>query len=597
MQHTLVHQLAHLAETKAQKPAIHEKDVSGKWRTYTWSEYWEAARNTAKGLIALGHQPGECVALLAGSRCGWVICEFGIMAARGIPASIYPNNTVEQASYIVSHSRAKIAITDTAAQLAKYREGIERGLMSVEKLVLMDEPADDEGVMSLEALQALGKEQDDAELDKRLAELTTEETQLLIYTSGTTGTPKAVELSNHNMVSMTREVLTCFPMFSDGTRHFRIVSYLPLCHIAEQIMTNFCQLAVGGEDFFCGDMTQIKDYLTEVRPTVFLGVPRVWEKFQGVLENRFAEAKGLKAILAGWARRTELRCFKREVETKKPYMPLARTLAQRLVISKVKNALGLDQLEVAVTGAAPISVGTLEFFASLGIVIYELYGQSETTGLVTSSRFGDPHFGSVGRAFDGVQLKIAEDGEILAKGPVCTKGYLHMPEETAALFDEDGWLCTGDLGQMDAEGYLRITGRKKEILITAAGKNVAPAEMESYINQIPGVGQVVVVGDKKPYLTALVTLNSEALDVLCADAGIPAGPLPEVAKDERVHAHLMAQIEAVCNSKVARYQTIKKIKVLPVEFSVEGGEMTPTMKCKRNVVVEKYRDDIEGLYA
>ncbi|MBW1878664.1 MAG: AMP-binding protein, partial [Deltaproteobacteria bacterium] len=205
IRHTLVHQLAHWAEERPQVPAIHEKDASGAWRTYTWAEYWQAVRDTAKGLIALGHQVGDCVALIGGSRCGWVISEFGIMAARGIPAPIYPNNTADQAAYIVKHSRSKIAIADTGEQLAKYREGIERGLMSAEKLIVMDEPTEDE--MSFEALLALGREQDDAELDKRLAELTPDETQLLIYTSGTTGTPKGVQLSHTNMIALTKDLL------------------------------------------------------------------------------------------------------------------------------------------------------------------------------------------------------------------------------------------------------------------------------------------------------------------------------------------------------------------------------------------------------
>ena len=596
LQKTLVHQIAHWADKTPDEPAIHEKDDRGKWRTYTWAEYWEAVRNTAKGLITLGHEPGDCVALIGGSRCGWVICEFAIMAARGVPAPIYPNNTVDQASYIVNHSKAKIAIADATENLDKFREGNARDLMSAETLVQMDDlDKDEDGVLSLEALQEKGKEESDDELDKRLDELKPEETQLLIYTSGTTGTPKAVQLSSTNMLALIDAMFDCFPMFTEGTP-FRIVSYLPLCHVAEQIATNFTQLATGGQAFFCGDITQIKDYLTEVRPTVFLGVPRVWEKFQAVLEGRFAEATGLKAWLAGWARKTELACFKEELRTGQPCNTFWRSIAQSLVISKVKDALGLDNLQLAVTGAAPISVGTLEFFASLGITIYEVYGQSETTGIVTSGRQGRPRFGTVGKAFDNVELKIAEDGEILARGPVCTAGYLHQEAETAELFTDGGWLCTGDLGKLDDEGYLRITGRKKDILVTAGGKNVAPAEMEAHINQITGVGQVVVVGDRQPYLTALVTLDPEALDALCANVGVDSAALAEVANNEKVQAYLMEQVEERCNTKVARYQTIKKIKVLDVEFTVEGGEMTPTMKAKRNVVVEKYAEQIDALY-
>jgi len=267
------------------------------------------------------------------------------------------------------------------------------------------------------------------------------------------------------------------------------------------------------------------------------------------------------------------------------------------VISKIHAGLGLDELVLAVTGAAPISRGTLDFFASVGIVIYEAYGMSETTGIVTFSRYREPHFGTVGRAVIGVEVQTAEDGEIIAKGPTMTKGYLHDPEKTAELISPDGWVHTGDLGVIDENGYLRITGRKKDILVTAGGKNVAPAEMEAYINQIPGVGQVVVLGDKQPYLTALITLDPEALDVLCDDAGIAMGPLAEVAKNAQVQSFLMERVKSECNSKVARHQTIKKIRVLPVELTVDGGEMTPTMKVKRNVVVEKYKDEITALYA
>ncbi len=595
--HTLVHWLAHWAETTPDAPAIHEKAPDGSWRTWTWASYWDDVRQLAKGLIALDHQVGDCVGLIGGSRCGWVISQFAIMAARGIPASIYPNNTVEQASYIIGNSRAKIVIADTSEQLAKYRDGIKRELMTAEHLVLMDEPdADDSDVHSLSALQVKGRELDDAELDKRLAEMTSDETTMLIYTSGTTGVPKGVQLSHSNIMAMSEGLFERFPGFKQGVP-FRIISYLPLCHVAEQIATNFAQMGTGGEAFFCSDIKKIKDFLTEVRPSVFLGVPRVWEKFQAALESKLGEATGLKAALAGWARRTELAAMMHEAETGERIDGLGRKLANKLVVSKVKAALGLDRLYLAVTGAAPISPGTLEFFGSLGITIYEVYGMSETTGIATSSSYGRPHFGSVGKAMAGVEVRIAKDDEILVKGPICTKGYLHMPEETADLYDDEGWLHTGDLGAMDDDGYVRITGRKKDILVTAGGKNIAPAEMEGHINQIPGVGQVVVVGDKKPYLSALITLDMEALDVLSRDAGVTLAPLAELAAEKAVHEYLMKRVETDCNAKVAPYQTIKRIKVLSVEFSVDGGELTPTMKAKRNVVVEKYASDIEALYA
>ncbi len=593
---TLIHRLAGWAESKPDTAAIHDRNPDGSWTSLTWREYWQACRDTAKGLIALGHEVGDCVAIVGGSRCDWVIAQFGIQAARGIPAPIYPNNTTEQTSYIAKHARTKIAIADTAEQLAKYVSGIEQGLMSADKLILMDEPTgDDDRVLSLAKLQALGREQDDTELDKRINELTTDETALLIYTSGTTGLPKAVMLSHTNMVGLAEALLDCFPVFRSEAP-FRIVSYLPLCHVAEQVATNFMQLSTGGQAYFCADMTKIKDHLVEVRPTVFLGVPRVWEKFQGVLEGRFAEAKGIKAKLTSWARKTELAAFEASLANPGSSSSLKRRIANRLVIKKVHEALGLDQLQLAVSGAAPISRGTLDFFASLGIVIYEAYGMSETTGIVTLSRQGQPHFGTVGRSIKDVVVRVAEDGEVLARGPTMCSGYLHDPEQTADLIDSEGWVHTGDLGALDDEGYLRITGRKKDIIVTAGGKNVAPAEMEGHINQIAGVAQAVVVGDKMPYLAALLTLDPETLATLCDNAGIPLAGLADAARDAKVQAHLMERVEEGCNKKVARYQTIKRIHILPLELSVEGGEMTPTMKIKRNVVCEKYAGEIEALY-
>lgn len=593
---TLVHRIQDWAQEKPHVPALYERGGDELWQALTWKEYWEAVREVAKGLIALGHEAGECVAIVGNNRVDWVLCQFGMMAARGVPAPIYTTNTVEQTAYIVDHCRAKIAICDNKHQLEKVLAASEQGLISVDSIITMDElDADDEGVMSLKALREKGRQEDDTELDKRIDALTDTETSLLIYTSGTTGVPKAVQLNHGGMIAVAESIRE---RFGDFVNHhpYRLVSYLPLCHVAEQLFTNMLAIGVGGEVYFCPDLKAIRDYLVHVRPTIFLGVPRVWEKFQAALEARLGEAKGIKAALANWARKTELACFRQEVAQGKPVMTFSRKLAHKLVISKVKDRLGLDQLKVAVTGAAPISMGTLEFFASLGLTVYEGYGMSETSAVATSASYGAPRFGTVGKPLRCCQVKIADDGEILLKGRNMTTGYLHMPEKTRELLSEDGWLHTGDLGSLDEEGNLRITGRKKDILITAGGKNVAPAEMEAYMKQIPGVGQAVVVGDRQPYLCALLTLDVEALEDLRALAGAPGASLAELAESEKLRTHLEKEVEQECNAKVARYQTIKKIKVLPVEFSVESDELTPTMKIKRNVVHDKYKNEIASLY-
>jgi long-subunit acyl-CoA synthetase (AMP-forming) len=596
---TLVHQLAGWAKELPDTPAIHGKGPDGRMRTMTWSQYWTAVREVAKGLITLGHEPGECVAIVGANRMEWVIAQFGIMAAKGVPAPGYPTNTVEQVAHILRNSEARIAIADTKELVATYQAAaaLDPDAIRVDHLVSML-PGEHDDALSLDDLRAKGREQDDAELDARLASLGDDDTCLLIYTSGTTGVAKGVMLDNGGMLAMQASIIAHAPVFQDRDAHpYIVVSYLPLCHVAEQVMTNVISLKAGGQVTFCPDIKQIKDYLTEVRPTVFVAVPRVWEKFQAALQARLGAATGLKAKLAGWARGVELAAVRQELETRRPVTGLGRTIANKLVLSKVTTALGLDRLLLAATAAAPISLGTLEFFASLGLVVHEYYGMSETTGLISGNALGQAKLGTVGTVLAGVECTIAADGEIIARGRNMTRGYLRMPDKTAELIDDEGWLHTGDLGSLDGDGTLRITGRKKDILITAGGKNVAPAEMEAYINQIPGVGQAIVVGDRMPYLSALVVLDPENLAALAEAAGVTATSLEALAADPKVHAHLMARVDADCNAKVARYQTIKRITVLPHEFSVDGGELTPTMKVKRNVVVDKYASEIEGLYA
>jgi long-chain acyl-CoA synthetase len=594
---TLVHRLANWAAKQPDRPAIRGK-ADGAWVAFTWREYWEAVRETARGILALGHKEGECVAIVGDNSPEWVIAQFGIMAVRGIPAPIYTTNTDEQTAYIVSHSRAKIAICDKQAQHDKYLRCIENKSMSVDHIVTLERvKTTDARTMTLDALRKLGREtKNEKELDDRLAALTTDETALLIYTSGTTGVPKAVTLEHGGMCEVADAVVDNFPPLKEPGK-LRLVSYLPLCHVAEQLFTNFLHLATGGEVYFCPDLKQVKDYLVEARPTLFLGVPRVWEKFQAVLEARLAEATGIKAALARWARKTELEAFKREIKEGRPVNTFQRRYANKLVLSKVKEKLGLDQLIAAATGAAPISVETLEFFASLGVVIYEGYGMSETTGVATVPEFGKPRFGTVGRPLKGVQVKIDNDGEILLKGRGMTRGYLHSPDKTAELIDAEGWLHTGDLGETDESGSIRITGRKKDLIITAGGKNIAPSEMEGYLKGIPNVGQAVVIGDRKAYLVALLTIDPEALPDMRTRFSMPDASIADIARSDQFRRYVEPLIESECNARVARYQQIKKFTVLPVEFSVEGGELTPTMKIKRNVVHEKYAAEIEALYA
>ncbi len=593
---TMLSRIEGWAKSKPSDPALHDRRADGSWATVNWVEYWASARRVAKGLMSLGLQPEDCVAIVGANRSDWVICQHAINAAQGIPAPLYTTLLPEQMAYIVGNAESKIVICDDQTQLEKCLS-IAGGDSPIEHIVTMDDLGSaDPRVISLPALMAKGDAVADAELDARLDAVKADDVALLIYTSGTTGLPKGAMLTHRGIDLIAKAVVDVFPSLL--TTKQRAVSYLPLCHAAEQGVTNFAGLMTGAETYFCADLTQIKDYLVEAHPTFFLAVPRVWEKFEAALRGKLAEATGIKAKLASWARSTELEAFKQESATGQPVTSLSRTLANKLVISKIKEALGLDQLLVALSGAAPISVSTLEFFASIGIPISEGYGMTETTAFASVQPPGKLKFGTIGKPLLGVEAMIADDGEIMLRGINMVKGYHRLPERTAELYNEDGWMHTGDLGAIDQDGYISITGRKKDLIITAGGKNVAPAEMEGYLQSIAGVGQAVVVGDRQPYLAALIVLDPEALPELEVASQISGlSDVASAARNPDVKRFIEEEMQHVCNSKVARYQTIKKIQILPNVFSVDGGELTPTLKVKRNIVNEKYAAEIAAFYA
>ena len=596
LQGSMLSRIEGWAKSHAADPALHDRNADGTWATSTWAEYWASVRRVGKGLMALGLQPEDCVAIVGANRRDWVICQHGINAAQGIPAPLYTTLLTEQMAYIIGNAQSKIVICDDETQLNKYLS-IAGGDSTIEHIVTMDDlGSTDPRVVTLAALMEKGDSVDDAALAARLDAVKMDDVALLVYTSGTTGLPKGAMLTHRGIDLIAKAVVDVFPSLLETKQ--QAVSYLPLCHAAEQGVTNFAGLTTRSETYFCGDLTQIKDYLVEARPTFFLAVPRVWEKFEAALRGKLAEATGVKAKLASWARKTELEAFQQEAETGRPVSSFSRNLANKLVISKIKDALGLDQLQVGLSGAAPISVSTLEFFASIGVPISEGYGMTETTAFASVQPPGKLKFGTIGKPLLGVEVMIADDGEIMLRGLNMVKGYLRLPEKTAELYNDEGWMHTGDLGAIDADGYISITGRKKDLIITAGGKNVAPAEMEGYLQSIAGVGQAVVVGDRQPYLSALIVLDPEALPELEVASQIrDLRDVATAARNPEVKRYIEEEMQHVCNSKVARYQTVKKIQILPTTFSVDGGELTPTLKVKRNIVNEKYAAEIAAFYA
>jgi long-subunit acyl-CoA synthetase (AMP-forming) len=592
---TMVHEvLAETVRKHGDRPALRVKRNGG-WRTTTWSAYQRDARRVGRALIRLGVEPGKGVTLIGANTPEWLMADIGAIFAGAMPAGIYATNSPEQVRYITDHCEAKVAFADTPEQVAKFVAEKER-MPRLEAVVQMiGRPADDAGggklrVLAWDELLALGDEVAESELDARIAAQKPDDVCTLIYTSGTTGDPKAVMITHRNVVWTAQAILSSLGFEDEEIT----VSYLPLSHIAEQMLTIHGPMAMGSVVYFAESIEKLGETLTDVRPTIFLGVPRVWEKIQAKMVASGASAPKVRKKLVAWAKKQGLAAG--YAEQRGEARPLLHPVAKKLVFDKVRARLGLDRARICVTSAAPISRDTLEYFLALGIPILEVYGMSECTGPATYSPPDNYRTGKCGIGLPGAELKIAEDGEICMRGPHVFKGYLKDPEATKNAIDEDGWLHSGDIGTVDKEGFVQITDRKKDLLITAGGENIAPQVLEGLLKGIPVVAQAVVVGDRRKFLAALLTLDPERVAEEAEAAGSPARTVTDAASCEVFQRHLRKQVDQV-NASLARVQTIKKFTIIPQEFSIEGGELTPTMKVKRKVVGEKYRAQIEAMYA
>jgi long-chain acyl-CoA synthetase len=451
----------------------------------------------------------------------------------------------------------------------------------------------DPTVVTFDNFCANGRAQID-NVEKRLREIQDDDLATLIYTSGTTGPPKGVMLSHKNLAWTAQ----CVQGLCDLGPSDSAVSYLPLSHIAEQMTSIHLPITAGYEVWFAGGLDKVREALLAARPTVFLAVPRVWEKFRAALEARLAEAKGLKGAIVRWSRGVGLRAGGMRMEHGQPrgLLALEETIARKLFFSKLASQLGLERLRMAATGAAPVGKDVLEFFLSCGIAIQEVYGQSEGTGVATYNvnKPGQIRLGTVGRPVPGAEVKLAPDGEIIVKSPAVFLGYFKDEASTKACVI-DGWLHSGDIGEFDANGFLRITDRKKDLIVTSGGKNVAPQNIEKLLRTIDGVSQAVVIGDRRNYLTAILTLDAEASTSLAKTKGWPEARVELCAHEDFV-AHVQAGVDRI-NAQIARYENVRKFRIVPNDFTVETGELTPTQKIKRKAVTERYQREIEAMYA
>ena len=556
----------------------------------TWREYADRTRRVAAGLAALGVRRADTVALMLTNRPEFHFCDAGAMHLGATPFSIYNTYTPEQIEYLVGDAGNTVAITEQA--FADRLIAVKDADSALEHVVVVDGEAP-EGAISLAELEDKGDEGFDFEAAWKAVQ--PEDILTLIYTSGTTGPPKGVQITHGNMTSCVRsyDKIIGFPFGG------RIVSYLPMAHVAERNVSHYLPMLCGFNVTSCPDARQVAEYLPEVKPSWFFAVPRIWEKMKAGLEAMLAglpegeQKQGMQRALDVSLQRVKLIQAGEEVpeELEQQWQQL-----DDQVLSNVRDMLGLGEVEACNVGAAPTPPEVIEFFHALGVPLAELWGMSETTGAGTCNPPDRIKIGTVGPPAPDCEVKLDEDGEVLIRGGVVMPGYRNLPDKTAETFTDDGFLRTGDIGEFDAYGYLKIVDRKKELIISAAGKNMSPANIESKVKAAgPLIGQVVTIGDARQYNSALVTLDPDAIPSLAEK--VSASPDPaELAGNEKVIAAVQEEIDAA-NEQLARVEQIKKFTILPIDWQPGGDELTPTMKLKRKPIAEKYRAEIEELYS
>lgn len=590
----MVHALQEQASRLEHRPAL----WTLRGRTYvptSWKEYAERVKRFALGLHALGFAPGGALGIMSFNREEWLVSDLAAMALGGVPVGLYTTSSVEQLQYILGHCEAEFLLVEHEKYL-RTALSVREKLPRLRHIIVMDGPQQlPEGVLRYSDVMAKGTGVDEGPYWDSLNALRPEGLGTLIYTSGTTGHPKGVMLSHHNLVWTARQLVDSVYFGDPGEAS--ILSYLPLSHIAEQVISLHGPLLLGAQVYFTESIDKMPENLREVRPSFFFGVPRVWEKFKARAEQSLASQPAARRRILEWARGVTADRNARTLRHERvPVLLEAQyQLARRVALDKLKARIGFENVEFFATAAAPIGRDVLEFFASLDIVIREVYGLSEVTGPATVNTLAETRLGSLGRPMMGVEMRIAEDGEILVRGGNVCQGYYKNPEATAELIQGE-WMHSGDVGELDGEGFLRITGRKKEIIVTSGGKKTAPANIEALLKAVSPVGNAVVIGERRNFLVALLTLDAEKAPALAKEKGWPED-LAVLAQDARLQHHLQEQIEKHVNSQIARFESIKKFAVLPRDFTVEAGELTPSLKVRRKAVEEKYASSIEELYA
>ena len=576
------------AEDHADKPALRTK---GDEISITWSEYNDQVKKVAGGLAALGISKGDTVAIMLSNRPEFHPVDAAAMHIGATPFSIYNTYTPDQIKYLVGDAASKVLVTEQEFLDTVLKAG--EGVDTLEHIVVIDGDAPDGG-MTLD--QLIEGADDDFDFEAAWKAVDAEDILTLIYTSGTTGDPKGVQLTHKNLLAAVKGYHGIIEFPQEGA----VVSWLPMAHIAERACSHYIPILLGFTSTSCPDARQVVGYLPEVRPTWFFAVPRIWEKLKAAIEA------GIEAEQDEQKKSVTKQAFEvgyKKVDLVQSGQDVPEELEQQwqkfdeLVYSKIRKGLGFDRVESLNVGAAPTPPDVIRFYHAIGLPLAELWGMSETTGYGTCNRPDNIKIGTVGPASPGADIKLAEDGEILIRGPFIMPGYRNNEEKTRETIDDEGYVHTGDVGQFDEDGFLKIIDRKKELIINAAGKNMSPANIESKLKSAgPLIGQAIAVGDSKPYNVALLTLDPDSAPGFAQANGIDDASVESLATNEKVLEAVQKEVDDA-NEHMARVEQIKKFKLLTVEWEPGGEELTPTMKLKRKPIAAKYADEIEELYA
>ena len=587
--------LVHRARTTPGTIALRKK-MLGRWKEYDWETYAVRTAATMAGLRELGVEPGDKVAIHAENRPAWVFADLAIQAMGAISVGVYPTSPASEVEYLLSHSEAKVVIVEDEEQYDKTAE-VRHLLPHLRHIVVVDPRGvrhDGDGtVLTLADVEAMGAGATIDDLAEASARLASDDVAIIVYTSGTTGPPKGAMISHGNLMAAARSARGIYDVAADDD----VLSYLPLCHIAERLISVVNAVGLGYRVNFGEGGDALLTDLGEVQPTFFVGVPRVWEKMLAAVEIRMGDASWLKrAVYRFWKSQGTRLARKRMRDAMNPFDHVWYALGWAMLYRSTRQKLGLMRVRNAVSGAAPISPAVLEYFWALGVPVREVYGQTENTAQATMTPAGDVRIGTVGVPVPGAEVRIdPATGEILTRGSGTFVGYYRNPEATAETVDSEGWLHTGDVGVIDGDGFLTITDRMKDIIITAGGKNISPSEIENKLKVSPFIREAIVVGDGRKYLTALIGIESDTVGNWATRKQIPYTTYADLSAKPEVEK-LIADVVAEANVELAQVETIKAFRLLQKELDQEDGEMTATQKVKRAAIAAEFADLIDSMY-